>query len=325
MGCRRSCHDLWQEALPHRRGRFERIHRLFLLRRQGFRIPLRALMKLRTLVSLSALVLSAGALRAEPVKGVIRSSDSKAGTLTLVRDDTGAEITGFALSGDLAPERVGTVVSGDFLPSGDDGKLFRFEHLVPADAAGEARIAAAAVRLRSDTRERGRNAQRDVGDTLPEFVLRDQYGRLFTNADLKGKYVVISFIFTRCRSAEMCPASTHKMVELSERLKKDGVSNALLLSVSFDPVRDTPGTLKGYADGYKADGAMHRFLTGPKGAIDDLQRQFAILTVEDDGTLIHNVATTLVSPAGRILHRAEGPRWEVDAFAGRITKHRSGK
>lgn len=282
-------------------------------------------MTLRTLVSLSSLVLASAALRAEVVKGVIASADAKAGTLTLVREDTKATITGFALSGDLAPERVGTVVSGEFLPSGNDGKFFRFENLVPADAAGEARIAAAAVRLRSDTRERGRNAQRDVGDTLPEFVLRDQYGRLVSNADLKGKYVVVSFIFTRCRMAEMCPASTRKMVELSERLKKDGVSNVLLLSVSFDPVRDTPGTLKGYADGYKADGAMHKFLTGPKSVIDDLQRQFAILTVEDDGTIIHNVATTLVSPAGRILYRAEGPRWEVDAFAERIAKHRSGK
>lgn len=282
-------------------------------------------MKSLTLVSLSALVLAAGALRAEPVKGVIKSVDPKAGVLTLVRDDTKAEITGFAFSGDLAPERVGTVVSGDFLPSGNDGKFFRFEKLLPADAAGEARITAAAARLRTDTRERGRNAQRDVGDTLPEMVLRDQYGRIFTNADMKGKYVVISFIFTHCRAAEMCPASTRKMVELSERLKKDGVSNALLLSVSFDPERDTPGVLKGYADGYGADGAVHRFLTGPKGVIDDLQRQFAILTVEDDGTLIHNVATTLVSPAGRILYRAEGPRWEVDAFAGRIAKHRAGK
>lgn len=295
------------------------------LRGESFRIPVRPVMTSRPLVFFSALLFASVALRAEAVKGVIKSADAKAGTLTLVREDTNAAITGFAPSGDLTPERVGTVVAGDYLPSDNAGKFFRFENLVPADAAGEARIAAAAVRLRSDTRERGRNAQRDVGDTLPEIVLRDQYGRLLTNADLRGKYVVISFIFTRCRSAEMCPASTHKMVELSERLKKDGVSNAVLLSVSFDPVRDTPGVLKGYADGYKADGAMHKFLTGPKSAIDDLQRQFAILTVEDDGTLVHNVATTLVSPAGRILYRAEGPRWEVDAFAERIAKHRAGK
>ena len=214
---------------------------------------------------------------------------------------------------------------GDYLPSGNDGKLFRFENLRPADPAGEARIAAAAARLRLDTRERGRNAQRDVGDTLPEFTLRDQYGRLVSGTDLKGKYVVISFVFSRCRSPEMCPASTRKMVELSSALKTAGVANALLLSISFDPEHDTSGILRSYADGYKADGASHKFLTGPKDEIDDLQRQFGVQTVEDDGTIIHNVVTTLISPAGRILYRADGPRWEVESFLSRIEKHRAGK
>jgi protein SCO1/2 len=258
---------------------------------------------------------------AEPVRGIVRAVDPVAGTLTLEREEPkGATVTGFTVSGDLVPERVGTVVAADLKPA---GALWRFEQLVPADAEGDRVIAAVAARLRQDTRDRGRSAQREVGDALPELALRDQFGRLFTNADLKGRYVVISFIFTRCRALEMCPASTRKMVELAKKLKAAGVDNVLCLSVSFDPAFDTPGVLKSYADGYGADHATQRFLTGPKGAIGDLQRQFGILSVEDDGTLVHNVATTLVSPAGRILYRADGPRWTVDTFAERITRHRA--
>ena len=274
---------------------------------------------------LAAGLTAIAAARAEHVKGVIKSSDPKEGVLTLTREDTGRDVTGYAPSGDLAPERVGTVVEGDYLASDAAGKTFRFEGLRPADAAGEARIAVAAAHLRADTGERGRGKVRAVGDTLPEFVLRDQYGRLVSNADLVGKYVVFSFIFSRCRSPEMCPASTRKMVGLSKKLKEAGVTNALLLSISFDPAFDTPGILKGYADGYGADGERHRFLSGPTGLIEDLERQFGIQTVEDDGTIIHNVATVLVAPSGRILYRFEGPRWEVGDFVRRVETHRTAK
>lgn len=282
-------------------------------------------MRLRHALPLSALLLAGAALRAEPVKGVIKSVDRPNGLLTLLREDTKAEISGYAVTGDLAPGRVGSFVSAEYLPSDVSGKTFRFENLRPADAAGEKIIADTALRLRTDTRERGRNAAREVGDALPVFALRDQDGRVVTNADLAGKYVVISFIFTRCREATMCPATTHKMVELSKGLKAAGVTNALLLSISFDPGHDTPGVLKDYADGNGADGAVHKFLTGPKPMIDDLQRQFGILTIEDDNTIVHNVATTLVSPAGRILYRADGPRWEPETVLARLAKHRGGK
>lgn len=268
---------------------------------------------------------AATAIHAEPVKGVVKSVDPKEGVMTITRADTKTDVTGYAPSGDLAPERVGTVVAGDYLASDAAGKTFRFEKLRPADDAGETRIAVAAAHLHAETAERGRNKIRAVGDTLPEFVLRDQYGGLVSNADLNGKYVVFSFIFSRCRSPEMCPASTRKMVELSRKLKEAGIGNALMISITFDPDFDTSGILKGYADGYGADGGKHKFLTGPAGLVSDLQRQFGVQTVEDDGTIIHNVVTTLVTPAGRILHRFEGPRWEVADFLRRIEKHRSGK
>lgn len=272
----------------------------------------------------AAVCCAVATLSAETVTGVLKSYDRPAGLITLERSDTKAVITGFGLSGDMTPERVGTLVRADYLPVGDDGKRFRFDRLVPADPAGERELRIAAERLRAETRERGRRATRELGDNLPAFALRDQYGRVVTNADLRGKFVVVSFIFTHCRMDEMCPASTRKMVELSERLKKDGVENVVFLSISFDPERDTPGALKDYGDAYKADHAKHRFLTGPKDAIDDLRRQFGILTVnEETGDIVHNVATTLVSPAGRILFRSDSPRWTVDSFAERVAKQRT--
>lgn len=262
-----------------------------------------------------------GLMQAEPVRGLVRAVDPKAGTLTLECEaPKGRVVSGFTVSGDLVPERIGTVVAAEFKVSGG---LARFERLVPADAAGERRIAELGARLHADTEARGRCVKRSPGEAAPEFALRDQFGRVVAPGDWQGRFVVISFIFSRCRAPEMCPASTRKMVELSRLLHADGVRNAVLFSVSFDPGFDTPGVLKTYADGYKADHAVHRFLTGPKGVIDDLRRQFGILTVDAEGTIVHNVATTLIGPDGRIIHRADGPNWTAEAMRNRILAHRS--
>lgn len=266
-----------------------------------------------SLLSLAAVASAMGA----PVRGVVKSVDPKSGLLTLEREGTRETVVAQAVSGDLIPERVGATVAADLRES--EGRL-RFEKLVPADAAGEKRLAEAAAKLAEDTRARGRAPMRAVGEPLPEFALRDQFGRVVTTADLKGRPVVVSFIFTRCRAPKMCPAATRRMVELSKQLKAAGVANAALLSVSFDPEHDTPGVLKTYADGYAADFSTHRFLTGPKGAIDDLRRQFGILAREADGTIVHNSITTVAGPDGRILASLRGPDWKADAVLEALRK-----
>lgn len=261
-------------------------------------------------------LLFTASLFAEPVRGVIRETDPKAGTLTLEREDTKERITALVGAGDLAPERLGTIVTAELRRS---GKTARLENLVPADAEGLRIIAETSARLHKETEALGRSAVCREGDPAPEFALRDQFGRLLTKADLKGRHVVVSFIFTRCRMPEMCPASTRKMVELTRKLKEAG-ANALSLSISFDPLHDTPGVFKSYADAYGADHLRHRFLTGPKGEITDLQRRFGILTVNDDGDIVHNVATTLVGPDGRVLLRLDGPKWSPDEILERVRR-----
>lgn len=97
---------------------------------------------------------------------------------------------------------------------------------------------------------------------LPEFSLVNCDGRDVSRADLLGRPVVISFIFTQCTST--CPAITRQMVELQDRLSD---TDTLLVTITVDPKRDTPEVLKQYADGNSADLARWLFLTGEPEAI----------------------------------------------------------
>jgi protein SCO1/2 len=191
-----------------------------------------------------------------------------------------------------------------------DGRS-RLERVFPEDPAVLAEMTAAAAALRRDTVERGRLVARAEGDYAPGFVLWDQHGAPARTGDLRGSPYVLNFIFTRCKAAEMCPASTASMAALGKALRTEGLAGKVrLVTLSFDPAHDSPGVLRAYAAATGLDPEHHRLLTGDREMIRDLMRQFGILVLEQDGTLVHNAATVVVSADGRIVTRRPGARFD---------------
>ena len=100
-----------------------------------------------------------------------------------------------------------------------------------------------------------------------DVVLVNQNGQQlrFYSDLLQGRVVVISSFMTTCPSA--CSAKNRTLEKLQEaaadRLGKD----VLILSISVDPVTDTPERLKEYAKIYHAKPGWH-FLTGKKENVD---------------------------------------------------------
>ena len=102
----------------------------------------------------------------------------------------------------------------------------------------------------------------------PDFALITQTGQTLRLSELKGKVVLVSFIFTTCNGT--CPATTHRMSQVQQELKTRGVCNGdcvRLLSITLDPARDTPDVLSSYLRLYDIDAASWSFLTGPKDQV----------------------------------------------------------
>ena len=90
--------------------------------------------------------------------------------------------------------------------------------------------------------------------TAPDFALLTQTGQKLRLSDLKGKILLVSFIFTTCNGT--CPATTHRMSQVQQELKTRGLcetDRVRLLSITLDPVRDTPEALTGYMRLYDID------------------------------------------------------------------------
>src|SRR5690606_25860128 len=87
----------------------------------------------------------------------------------------------------------------------------------------------------------------------------DEAGQPFTEAALRGKVTIVSFIFTRCDT--ICPVTAMKMERIQEKTFDVG-ETIKLLSFSVDPEYDTPERLREFGARYHADPERWKFVTG---------------------------------------------------------------
>ena len=108
---------------------------------------------------------------------------------------------------------------------------------------------------------------RDAKTWFTDTPLLDQNGqtlRFYSDA-LENRVVLLNVIFTSCNDA--CPLITRKLKEVREVLgdKADGIT---FISLTSDPLRDTPAVLKAYTLKQGVDDPHWLFLTGNKAQME---------------------------------------------------------
>jgi protein SCO1/2 len=111
-----------------------------------------------------------------------------------------------------------------------------------------------------------------LADHFPNVRLRTQRREevRFYDDLVKGKAVLISFMFTSCTA--QCPRETANLAKLQRVLGAHAGRDLFLISISVDPAHDTPPVLQRYADtfGAKPDWT---FATGRAADVARIQRQ----------------------------------------------------
>lgn len=115
------------------------------------------------------------------------------------------------------------------------------------------------------------------GPAIPTVELSDQDGRSRRFAELIGsRPVLVSFFFTAC--ARICPPQTALLRDLQNELNRRGSAlHPLLLSVSLNPLADTPAALRAYAalfDAHLGDRDGWLMLTGSSDALSPVWTAF---------------------------------------------------
>ena len=104
---------------------------------------------------------------------------------------------------------------------------------------------------------------------IPDVNVLDQHGNAlhFYSDLIKGKTVAINFIFTNCTT--ICPPLAATFARLQKEMGDQIGKDVHLISISVDPVTDTPERLKAWGAKFKA-GPGWTFVTGDKQEIDKL-------------------------------------------------------
>ena len=147
----------------------------------------------------------------------------------------------------------------------------------------------------------------------PGFTLTSQDGAQISLADLRGKVVAVTFIFTRCTAG--CAMLTPMMSLVQDRLGRDFGANIVFASITVDPGQDTPEMLKLYAQTYGADIAGWSFLTGPGPVIADLTRRYGVFAAKNaSGDVEHSFLTSIVDQRGLLRVQYLGVRFDPEEF-----------
>ena len=136
-----------------------------------------------------------------------------------------------------------------------------------------------------------------------DFEFENQNNRIITNNDFKDKVYVVEFFFTSCPT--ICPKMHQSMLKIQDQFY--GNPSFGIASITIDPKRDTPETLKKYAEKHNATLKNWHFLTGKKEVIYDFSNNgfklYAGENEEAEGGFEHSGLFALIDKDGFIRSR----------------------
>jgi protein SCO1/2 len=154
------------------------------------------------------------------------------------------------------------------------------------------------------------------GEIVPDSTFVDQEGRKRSFNAFRGSTLVVTFIYTRCPLPTFCPLMDRHFAAIQEHLHDDpSLKNVHLLTITFDPLYDTPAVLKKHAHELDADLKRWTFLTGDREAIEKFGARFGVAVsraANDARDVTHNLRTAIVGPDGKLIKVYTGNEWTPD-------------
>jgi protein SCO1/2 len=173
-------------------------------------------------------------------------------------------------------------------------------------------LAASRLKLLTQVARGGTGRTVAVGEAVPDFRLTNQRGRSIALSDFRGKAVALNFIYTSCPLPNFCLRIANNFGVLQKRFQERLGHDLMLLTVTFDPVHDTPDVLSQYASRWSADPATWHFLTGPVAEVQRVCRLFGLDFFPDEGLMNHSLRTAIVDRQGRLVANVEGNQFTAN-------------
>jgi protein SCO1/2 len=132
------------------------------------------------------------------------------------------------------------------------------------------------------------------------FTLTDQYGERKTEADFRGKYMLVFFGYTYC--PDVCP-TTLAVMSAALDMMGNRADRIVPVFITVDPKRDTPEAMKTYLSAF---GPRWVGLTGTPDEIAAVAKEYRVFYRINDSegenyTVDHSGVVYLLKPDGTYL------------------------
>jgi protein SCO1/2 len=245
-------------------------------------------------------------------RGIVRAVHAEERQVTIEHSEIAGLMPAMTMSFDVADAALlAGLAPGRYVEFRIARRGERFEIVaLGATGAGEAGAAGASG---------GGDPLAGAGARAPDFALVDQDGRPVSLAALRGRVVLLDFVYTSCRGP--CPILTGIHRHVRDGLSETQRAAVQLVSITLDPAHDTPAVLRAWADERRLETQGWSFATGATGDVDAVARAYGVGSVrQPNGEIEHTVATFLIDRDGNIARRYLGTVHGADAIRADIER-----
>ncbi len=156
-------------------------------------------------------------------------------------------------------------------------------------------------------------SQGALGSTVPDLKFEDADGKTISFADLRGKPVLVTLIYTSC--ADVCPAIIESLAPAvaaaEDTLGKDSFT---VLTIGFDTRNDTPERMRSFARAHNAGGDNWHFVASDQAAMERLGTAVGFSYFSSAGGFDHMAQVTVLDKTGTIYQQVYGSTFEPPAI-----------
>ena len=158
-------------------------------------------------------------------------------------------------------------------------------------------------------------SQAVIGRAVGDYALRDTDGRTVRLSELRGKPLVVNFIYTGC--FQVCPASTQFLAKaVAEAERTLGPGTFRVASIGFNLPFDTPQAMKEFARKNALDSPNWLFLTPEAETLPRLVADFGFRYESTAAGFDHLLQASIVDAQGKVYRQVYGDSFDVPLFVG---------
>jgi protein SCO1/2 len=160
-----------------------------------------------------------------------------------------------------------------------------------------------------------KESQAAIGRQIDDHRFTDSNGKTVRLAELRGKPLVVNFIYTGCIS--VCPATTQFLAgAVREAERTLGPGTFRVATIGFNLPFDDPGSMRAFQRKFAAASPNWLFLTPEADALAALTRDFGFRYEATAAGFDHLLQVTILDGEGRVYRQVYGDSFDAPLFVG---------